>query len=139
MAPDSSALPELNIGWRLVSAIAWLQALVLAGNGLWVAVTVIRDGITGPAAVASAGGVITEVVIFLAFAAGMGVLGALAWRGRRGALTPFLLAQLLALTVGVPLVQAESNLIRVIGVVTILVALLGAVAWFLALRDRSAS
>ena len=60
----------------LATGIAAAEGLALLANAVAVAVVTIRDGITGPAAVASPAGVVTEVVVFALFAAGLGAVAA---------------------------------------------------------------
>ena len=118
----------------LAASIAAVQGVALVGNALAVIVVVLRDGITGPAAVASPIGVTVEVAIYLIFGAAMCWI---AWglaAQRTAARTPFLLAQILSLTVGIPLLGA-SGAGFVAGVLITAAAVAGIVAWGGLLRD----
>ena len=117
----------------MAAVSAGLQAAVLLGNGIAVAVVAIRDGITGPAPVASPAGVVTEVGLFVLFAAALGWIAWGLWTGHSAARTPFLLAQLLTLTVGVPMLAGQWPINLIGGAVTA-TAVAGILAWLAALR-----
>lgn len=124
-------------GAALVAAgVAAVEGAALIANGIAVAVVVLRDGITGPSAVASPMGVAVEVVLYLFFG------GALLWiargllRGAASVLTPFVLAQLLGLTVTIPMAQG-SGAASAIGWVATLLAAAGIVSWWILLRRRA--
>lgn len=128
--------PELASPTRwsaVAAAIAALQGLALIGNGLLVAIVVLRDGITGPSAVASPAGIITEVVIFLLFGGAMLWIARGLWLGQEGVRSPFLLAQILSLTVGIPL-ATNDGLSMVAGIIITGVAVLGIASWWLVLQ-----
>jgi hypothetical protein len=124
--------------WRTVAAaIAAGQGLALIGNGLAVAFFVLRDGITGPSSVASPAGVTLEIVLFLLFGGALLAVARGLHQGRPGVLTPFLLAQLLGLTVGVPLLSAPDG-VRAVGVLVVATCALGIASWFVLLRSSVA-
>lgn len=133
----TQAVPTGRGAAAVACGVAAVEGAALIGNGLAVAVVVLRDGITGPSAVASPIGVAVEVVLYLLFG------GALLWiargllRGVSAVLTPFLLAQLLGLTVSIPMAQG-AGLAGVVGWIATGLAVAGIVAWWLLLRSRSA-
>lgn len=116
--------------------VAVVQGLALIGNGIAVAFVVLRDGITGPSAVASPAGVAVEVLLYLLFG------GALLWvsrglaRGSGAVLTPFVLAQLLALTVAIPMARGSGGA-SVVGWVATGLCLVGIIAWWTLFRRRA--
>lgn len=120
----------------VAAVVAAVEGVALIGNGIAVAVVVLRDGITGPSDIASPTGVVVEVLLYLLFG------GALLWiarglyRGAAAALTPFLLAQLLGLTVSIPMAQG-GGLPAVVGWIATLMALAGIVAWWSLVRRRA--
>lgn len=120
---------------RVAAAVALAQGLALLVNGLAVTWVVIRDGITGPSAIASPIGVAVEVLLYLVFA------GALVWiarglvRGSEAVLTPFVLAQVLGLTVAIPLATG-GGAAALIGWALTLGCVLGLVMWVALLRQR---
>ncbi len=133
--PQGTAAAATAPGFRVMAGIAVAQALVLAGMGLAVLVVVVRDGIQGPAAVASGQGVAMEIVVYLLFAAGMAAVAVGAWRGAGWAATPFLLAQLLALTVGLPMATGDEGGVRAAGILVALAAVAGILAWGSVIRS----
>lgn len=118
------------------AVVAVVQGLALIGNGIAVAFVVLRDGITGPSAVASPAGVAVEVLLYLLFG------GALLWvsrglaRGSGAVLTPFVLAQLLALTVAIPMARGSGGA-SVVGWVATGLCLVGIIAWWTLFRRRA--
>lgn len=108
----------------LSAGVAGLEAVVLVGYGISIAAVALTQGIQGPEAVATPTGVAVETVVFVLFGVGMGLLTLGRWRRADWSTVPFVIAQLLALTVGVPLATA-SGWPRIVGVLTVLVALTG--------------
>lgn len=87
-------------------------------------VVIVREGMTGPAEVSSVPAFVLQVLIFLALGGGL-LLIARGWtRASRSARAPFVLAQLLALVVGVPLI-GTGGLITGVGVVLVVLAVAG--------------
>lgn len=114
----------------ILAAIAGVEGLALLGYGLFEIVEAARFGATGPAAVSSPAAITLQIVIFLLFGAAL-VLVARGWlRRSRWVRGPFLLAQFIALVVGVPLVQATGSVERVVGVLMVLFAVAGIVLTF---------
>lgn len=116
-------------------AVAEGAALII--NGLLVGFVVLRDGITGPSAVASPVGVAVEVVLYLLFGAVLLVIARGVLRGSGAVLTPFVLAQLLGLTVALPLARS-TGMASVIGWIATVLCLAGIVAWWPLFRRRTA-
>lgn len=120
--------------WRLfAAAIAGLEGAALIGNAVAVAVVVLRDGITGPSTVASPVGVVVEIALFLIFGGAMLFIARGLSAGSTGVLTPFLLAQILGLTVGIPLLSAPEG-VSAVGALITAACVAGAVAWLVLLR-----
>ncbi len=95
------------------------------GYGIFDAVEAVRVGATGPADVSNGPAIALQIVIFLIFGAGLLWVARGWWGSRRWARAPFLLTQLIALVVGVPLAQAQGGTERVAGIVISLLALVG--------------
>ncbi len=108
---------------RSLAAIAGIEGLVFIVYAILVTAGVARFGLQGPEAVSNSAGVTLEVIIFLFFGAGMIVVARGWWRLNRWARAPFVLAQMLALVVGVPLMSSAGSAERVTGVVISVVAI----------------
>lgn len=111
----------------LLAGIAAIEGLVLVGYAVFDLVSVIRFGIQGPSEVSNPPAVALQILIFAVFGAGLLLVARGWWRIRRWARAPFLLVQLLALVVGVPLVQAGGWVERFIGGATVAIAVVGGV------------
>jgi hypothetical protein len=111
----------------ITATIAAVQAIVLLAYGLSIAIVALTVGIQGPRDVASPGGVAVETVVFVLFGIGLGFVAAGRWRGASWSTVPFVVAQLLALPVGLPLLGA-SGWPRVAGIATVMAAVAGLVA-----------
>jgi len=111
----------------VLTAIAGLEGVTLVGYALFDLVSVIRFGIQGPAQVSNAPGVALQVLIFALFGAALVLVASGWWRQRRWARAPFLLGQLLALVVGVPLAQSAGRVEQSAGVLIVIVAVGGAI------------
>lgn len=116
--------------FRALALIAAIEGLALAGYAVFDLVGALLVGTTGPAEVSNASAMILQIAIFAIFGAGMlivarGWLTVAAWvRG------PFVLAQLIALVVGVPLVRATEAVQQGVGVVITALAVVGLVLVF---------
>ncbi len=97
--------------------------------------TVVRHGVTGPSEVATVGGVAVEITLFMIFGAALVWVALGIWRSRGSALTPFLLAQVLGLTVALPLATASGG-IGVIGALMTFACLFGVLAWAFMMRQN---
>ncbi len=131
-------------GLRILGVISGVQGVFYVVYAILIVVGVARFGVSGPSEVANASGVTLEVVIFLFFGLGM-LLVAVGWfAAKRWARAPFLLAQLLALVVSVPLIGATNLfqkwaaiLVTLAAVVGLFLAFTPAVTRYL-LRDEAA-
>ena len=131
-------------GLRILGVISGVQGVFYVVYAILIVVGVARFGVSGPSEVANASGVTLEVVIFLFFGLGM-LLVAVGWfAAKLWARAPFLLAQLLALVVSVPLIGATNLfqkwaaiLVTLAAVVGLFLAFTPAVTRYL-LRDEAA-
>lgn len=107
-----------------------VQGVFYLVYAILVVVGIARFGVSGPSEVANTPGVILEATIFLAFGLGM-VLVAWGWfASKRWARAPFLLVQLLALVVSVPLTGATDLLQQLVAILVTLAAIVGIVIAF---------
>ena len=110
---------------RILGGISGVQGVFYVVYAILIVVGVARFGVSGPREVANASGVTLEVVIFLFFGLGM-LLVAVGWfRAKRWARAPFLLAQLLALVVSIPLIGATDPLQKWVAILVTLAAVIG--------------
>ena len=110
-----------------LAAIAGLEGLALLVYSVFDLVSVIRFGIQGPTEVSNAPSVTLQILIFALFGAAMTWLARGWWDRRRWARAPFLLGQLLALVVGVPLAQASGRVDQAAGIIIVVLAVTGGV------------
>ena len=120
-----------------LGVIAGLEGLGLLVDAMFDAVEGIRIGATGPAEVSSVPALILQIAILGAFGAGLVLVGTGWMRVRRWARAPFLLAQLIALVIGAPLVSAVGGVERIAGIIIILLAATGVVLVFTPAVTRS--
>ena len=111
----------------VLAAIAALQGIGLIGYAVFDVVQGITVGITGPREVSNLPALILQIAIFAGLGVGMLAIALGWWRVRYAARAPFIVAQLLALVVGVPLFNAPDAWTRQLAVVLIVVAVLGIV------------
>ena len=90
-----------------------------------IVIGVARFGVSGPSEVANASGVTLEVVIFLFFGLGMLLVAGGWFTAKRWARAPFLLAQLMALVISVPLIGATDALQKWAAILVTLAAIVG--------------
>lgn len=116
--------------FRALAIIAAVEGLALAGYAVFDLIGALVVGTTGPAEVSNASAMILQIAIFAIFGAGMLVVA-------RGWVTvaswvrgPFVLAQLIALVVGVPLIGAAEATQQGVGVVITAMAVVGLVLVF---------
>lgn len=114
-----------------LALVSWIQGTALLAYGLFDVIKAITVGIAGPVQVSSAPALTLQVLLFLLFGAGLILVGLGWWRTRRWARAPFLLAQLIALVVGVPLAQAAEATSRIPGMLLASIAVVGLVLVFL--------
>ncbi len=113
---------------RALAVVAVVEGLALLGYAVVDIVAVIGEGLTGPEEVSNPAAFGMQVVIFVALGAGLVVVARGWWNCRRWVRGPFVLAQLLGLVVGVPLLQSTAPLaggvIVAITMVSLVVSLL---------------
>ena len=112
-----------------LAVIALVEGLVLVAYGVYALVEGLRLGATGPDQVSNVPAIALEVLLFALFGVGLVWLARGWWGARRWARAPFVLAQIIALLLGVPLAQADGTE-RIVGVAMSLVAVLGIVLVF---------
>jgi hypothetical protein len=108
---------------RALAVVAGLEGLALLVYAVVDIVVVIGEGLTGPEEVSNPVAFGMQVVIFVALGAGLLVLARGWWNCRRWVRGPFILAQLLGLVVGVPLLQSDLPLVGAVIVGITLVSL----------------
>jgi fatty acid desaturase len=120
-----------------LGVIAGIEGIGLLAYAVYDAAEGIRIGATGPAEVSSVPALILQIAILGAFGAGLVLVGTGWMRERRWARAPFLLAQLIALVIGGPLVSAVGGVERIAGIIIILLAATGVVLVFTPAVTRS--
>lgn len=121
----------------IAAAVSSIEGAALAAYGIYVMVQVARLGITGPSPVSNVESVTLEIIIFLAFGAGLLVSGWGLWTARRWARAPAVLGQLLALVVGVPLVRAPGGVERGVGIALVALAVTALICLFVPSTTRA--
>lgn len=118
---------EASVIWRLriLGIISGVQGVFYVVYAILIVVGVARFGVSGPREVANASGVTLEVVIFLFFGLGMLLVAGGWFAAKRWARAPFLLAQLLALVVSVPLMGATDPFQKWVAILVTLAAVIG--------------
>lgn len=107
---------------RSLAVVAALEGVFFVIYALLVTAGVLRFGLTGPEAVSNTAGVTLEVIIFLFFGCGLLAVAFGWWKTKRWARAPFVLAQLLALVVSVPLMSSTGSTEKIVGAVVTVVA-----------------
>jgi hypothetical protein len=120
-----------------LGVISGIEGIGLLSYALFDAIEGIRIGATGPAAVSSVPALILQIAILGAFGAGLVLVGTGWLRTRRWARAPFVLAQLIALVIGAPLVMATGGVERIVGILIISFAATGVVLVFTPAVTRS--
>ena len=110
-----------------LAAIALAEGVALVAYGVFDLVQAVRVGATGPADVSNWPAIVLQIVLFAVFGAGLAWVARGWWGARQWARAPFLLAQLLALVVGIPLAQSADGSARVAGIALALAAVVGIV------------
>lgn len=112
----------------LLAAIAAIEGAALVAYAVFDIVQGFRVGLVGPPEVSNLPGLILQIVIFAALGIGLLLVARGWWGAKYGARAPFIVAQLLALVVGVPLVQATEAGPRWVGVALIVFGVVGIAA-----------
>ena len=110
-----------------LAAIAAIQGISLIGYALYDVVQGITVGITGPPEVSNLPALVLQIVIFAALGIGLLLVARGWWGAKYGARAPFIVAQLLALVVGVPLLSAPDSWTRQVGIALLVVGVAGLV------------
>jgi hypothetical protein len=110
---------------RILGGISGVQGVFYVVYAILIVVGVTRFGVSGPSEVANASGVTLEVVIFLFFGLGMLLVAGGWFAAKRWARAPFLLAQLLALVVSIPLIGATDTFQKWVAILITLAAIVG--------------
>ncbi len=114
----------------ILGVIALLEGLALLGYAVYDTIQALRIGATGPTDVSNPSAIVIQIVIFAIFGIGL-LLVARGWfTGRRWPRAPFILAQLIALVVGSPLISAQGDVDRVVGFLTVGIAVAGMIVIF---------
>lgn len=100
--------------------IAALEALAVLAYAVGIALS----GIANPTSVAAP---VVEVVIYLIFAGGVGLVVRGLWQRKRWSRTPFVVVQLFGLVTGWTLVQGDGDSTHVLGYVVLAVSVVGLV------------
>lgn len=133
----SARMPHVGNVFRALAVIAAVEGVVLVGYAIFDVFGAVTVGTTGPAEVSNPSAMVLQIAIFAIFGAGMlwvarGWLRAAGWvRG------PFVLAQLIALVVGVPLISAADPAQRLIGTAVTALSAAGLVLVFLPVVTRT--
>ena len=120
-----------------LALISWLQGTALLAYAVFDVVEAVTVGISGPAPVSNTSGLMLQILLFLVFGVGLMFVGRGWWQVRRWARAPFVLGQLIALVVGVPLAQASEASARVPGILVSAIAVIGLVLVFLPKTTRA--
>ena len=113
-----------------LSLIALVEGVALLAYAAFDVVAAITVGATGPEDVSNAPAIVLQIALFAVFGGAMLWVARGWWFARRWARSPFLLAQLIVLVVGVPLAQSEGPIERYVGIGASLLAVLGIVLCF---------
>lgn len=103
----------------VLAVIAAIEGVGLIGYAAFDVFQGITVGITGPAEVSNLPALVLQIAIFAALGIGLLLVARGWWGAKYGARAPFIVAQLLALVVGVPLLSAPDAGTRQIAVVLI--------------------
>lgn len=111
----------------VLALIAAVQGVGLIGYASYDIVQGLTVGLTGPDEVSNLPGLVLQIVIFAVLGIGLVVVARGWWRAKYGARAPFIVAQLLALVVGVPLVSAPDLGTRQVGIAVVVLGVVGIV------------
>lgn len=129
--------PAPTRGLLASALVCALEGVAFTGYALFVIIEVARVGITGPEPVSNSTSVSLEIVLFLFFGLGLLWVAWGMWRARRWSRAPAVLAQLIALVVGVPLVGAQGWSERIAGALITTLAAVAIVGIFLPSSTRA--
>lgn len=111
----------------VLAIIAALQGAGLIGYALYDIIQGVTVGLTGPSEVSNLPGLLLQIVIFAALGIGLLMVARGWWGAKYGARAPFIVAQLLALVVGIPLVSAPDVGTRQVGAIVLGLGVVGIV------------
>jgi hypothetical protein len=109
----------------VLAAIAASQGVGLIGYAIYDIVEGLTVGLTGPAEVSNLPALVLQIAIFAALGIGLLLVARGWWGAKYGARAPFVVAQLLALVVGVPLLTAPDSWTRQVAVGLLVAAAVG--------------
>lgn len=111
----------------VLAAIAVLQGIGLIGYAMFDIVQGLTVGLTGPSEVSNLPGLILQIAIFAALGVGLLFVARGWWGATYGARAPFIVAQILALVVGVPLLSAPDVGTTQVGIALVITGVVGIV------------
>ena len=118
---------RLVLATRVLAALAAVEAGGLVTYAVYDTVQAIRIGTVGPSAVSNAPALFLQMLIVGGLGFGL-LLIARGWlRSRLWVRSPFLLAQILALVLGIPLAQYPDGGVKVAGVALVAIAAAGVI------------
>lgn len=134
-------------GWRpaperplvALAVIAGVEGLALCIYAIFDVVEAIRVGATGPSDVSNGPAILLQIVILAIFGIGLLAVAWGWWTSRRWARGPFILAQLFALVVGIPLAGSQGSIERWSGVALTAMAIVGIVVAMTPMVTRAVS
>lgn len=109
---------------QVAAVIAALEGVGLIGYALLDVVVALREGLSGPSAVSNLPGFVLQVLIFMILGAGMLAIARGWWLRSRSARSPFVLAQLLALVVGIPII-GTGGFAGLVGIALVVLSVTG--------------
>lgn len=111
----------------VLTIIAAVQGVALIGYAVFDIVQGVTVGLTGPSEVSNLPGLVLQIGIFAALGIGLVLVARGWWGAKYGARAPFIVAQLLALVVGIPLVSAPDVGTRQVGIALVVAGVVGIV------------
>ena len=111
----------------VLAVIAAAQGIALIGYAVFDIVQGVTVGLTGPEEVSNLPGLILQIAIFAALGVGLLFVARGWWGAKNGARAPFIVAQILALVVGVPLVSAPDVGTQQVGLALVVTGVVGIV------------
>lgn len=111
----------------VLAIIAAAQGIALIGYAVFDIVQGVTVGLTGPSEVSNLPGLVLQIAIFAALGIGLLLVARGWWGAKYGARAPFIVAQILALVVGVPLLSAPDPGTRQVGIALVVAGVAGIV------------